>query len=100
MTVLLAALLVGAPALSPAHAAPVESVVSPGFVVEAPLLSEDEVPEDVPGSDDGNLFERNKPLAITLTVIAGVAATIVTVALVYVGAVFCCVCFFVNGYYY
>ena len=96
---LLAAVLATTPVVPDAHAEPTHQVASPGFVVDAPLMSEDEVPEEAPGDADESLFERNKPLAISLLITGAVAATVLTVVGVYVGAVVCCVCF-VNGYYY
>lgn len=99
MTLLLGALLIGAPAVPAVHAAPVEQVELTGpLVVQAPVMAADEVPAD-PATDEDGLFQKNKPLAIAILVSAGVAATVLTAVVAYVGVVICCLCY-VGGYYY
>lgn len=69
--------------------APMEQVMDAPFVVDAPLMSEDEVPLDDPVTRQDN---QNKALIIALAIALGGL-------LAMLGTLVCCCCFYYYGYY-
>ena len=88
---MLLALLGGSPVLASTHAEPTVSEL----VVEAPMLSEDEVPPEQVPSDNGAVDRQdnlNKAIIVAIAIAAGSLVASF-------GALICCCCFYM-GYYY